>query len=70
MKLVNLMNYRSKLGINQTEMAKKLGMPASTYSCIENGFRGLSYEMAVKIANQLNTTPDELFLKNFKEKVK
>jgi len=43
-------------------MASKLDVSFQYYWMIENGKRGLSYEMAVKIAEILDTTPDYIFL--------
>ena len=42
-------------------MAKELNITPSFYSQIENKRRRLFYDMAVKIADIFNTTPDELF---------
>lgn len=64
MNLVNLKVQREKKHISYQTMADKLGVTFQYYWMIENGKRGLSYEMAVKIANVLGTTPDNIFLSN------
>ncbi|MGE7546069.1 helix-turn-helix transcriptional regulator [Sporosarcina newyorkensis] len=62
MNLQNLQSVRNKLGFSYQDMATKLGISFQAYWMIENGKRGLSYEMAVKIAKILDKTPDEIFL--------
>lgn len=64
MNLVNLKVQREKNNISYQIMAEKLGVSFQYYWMIENGKRGLSYEMAVKIAKVLGTTPDKIFLSN------
>lgn len=46
-------------------MAEKLGVSKPFYWQIENQQRRLSYAMAVKIANILDTKPDDLFYDEF-----
>lgn len=62
MNLVNLKVQREKKHISYQNMADQLGVSFQYYWMIENGKRGLSYEMAVKIASILGTTPDNIFL--------
>lgn len=62
MNLDNLKVLREKKHISYQSMAEKLGVSFQYYWMIENGKRGLSYEMAVKIAKILDTTPDNIFL--------
>ncbi|MDF9866836.1 putative transcriptional regulator [Bacilli bacterium PM5-3] len=58
-----LLHYtRKNKKISLDELAKKLGISKSYLSLIEKGSRKLSYDLAVKIAEYLETTPDELFL--------
>lgn len=64
MNLINLKVLREKKHISYQTMADQLGVSFQYYWMIENGKRGLSYEMAVKIANVLSTTPDNIFLSN------
>lgn len=62
MNLENLKKIREKNDISYQLMAKKLNVSLQYYWMIENGKRGLSYEMALKIAQVLGTTPDKIFL--------
>lgn len=62
MNLDNLKVIRQKQGISCQHMALKLDVSVQYYWMIENGKRGLSYEMAIKIAKVLGTTPDKIFL--------
>ena len=48
-------------------MANHLNISKSFYWQLENGKRRLSYNMAVKIADILKTTPDNIFYQEFKE---
>lgn len=62
MDLENLRIVRNEKGLSYQDMASKLGVSFQSYWMIENGKRGLSYETAIKIAEALGTTPDEIFL--------
>lgn len=64
MNLKNLQNLRIEKKISYQEMSEKLDVSFQYYWMIENGKRGLSYEMAIKIASILGTTPDNIFLSN------
>lgn len=57
-----LKERRELAGFKQLEMANEVGISKSYYSLIENGSRRVSYELAYKIAEVLNTTPDSIFL--------
>ena len=57
---------RKKSNWSTTEMAKKLGMSQSMYSYIEIGSKRLSYDVAVRIADIFETTPDDIFYEDFK----
>jgi len=46
------------------EVADELGISKEHYWFIENGKRGLSYEMAVRIAKVFNKNPDDIFLES------
>ncbi len=63
MNLENLQKVRLEKKVSYQEMAHKLGITFQSYWMIENGKRGMSYEMAIKIAGALETTPDKIFLK-------
>ncbi|MBB4823730.1 putative transcriptional regulator [Sporosarcina luteola] len=62
MNLQNLQRVRINRGLSYQDMASKLGITLQAYWMIENGKRGLSYAMAVKIAKILEMTPDDIFL--------
>lgn len=62
MNLDNLKLLREKKNISYQSMADQLNCSFQYYWMIENGKRGLSYEMAIKIAKVLGTTPDKIFL--------
>lgn len=62
MNLTKLKVLRENKNISYRSMANKLDVSFQYYWMIENGKRGLSYEMAVKIAEILDTTPDYIFL--------
>lgn len=62
MNLENLKVLREKKNFSCKYMANRLEVTVPYYWMIENGKRGLSYEMAVKIARILDTTPDNIFL--------
>lgn len=51
-------------------MADYLNISKPFYWQLENGKRRLSYEMAVKISNILESKPDDIFYQEFKEKNK
>lgn len=64
MNMDNLKILRERKHISYQSMANMLDVSLQYYWMIENGKRGLSYEMAVKIAKVLDTTPDYIFLDN------
>ncbi len=55
-----LKELRIDKDIKQYQIAEVLGISQNTYSQIENGIRGLSFEMAIKIANFYNVPIDYL----------
>ncbi|MED0662229.1 XRE family transcriptional regulator [Geobacillus thermodenitrificans] len=57
-----LINIRKREGMTLQDMADKVGISKPYYWQIEQGKRGLSYEMAVKIARVFNKKPDDIFL--------
>lgn len=63
-----LKKYRLSRGYSHQRMAIKLKISKSYYWQLENNLRRLSYEMAVKIADVFDTTPDELFYEQYKIK--
>lgn len=56
-----LKQVREDNNLTTSEVAKKIGISKGYYSMIENGKRGLSYPIAVKIANVFGKKPDEIF---------
>lgn len=56
-----LKKMRKQSGLTIYNMADKLGITASFYSQIENKKRRLFYDMAIKIADIFEVTPDEIF---------
>ena len=65
MNLNNLKVLRESKDISYQTMAEQLDVSLQYYWMIENGKRGLSYEMAIKIASVLGTTPDKIFLTKY-----
>ena len=63
--LKKLRECRQKKNLTIKDMAKILGISSSMYGYIENGDKRLSYEMAVKIADFFEVTPDEMFIKDY-----
>ena len=60
--LNNLKEYRSKLGINQTEMGKLAGVSRQTISLIERGDYSPSVSLALKLAKICQATVGDLFV--------
>lgn len=62
MPLLNrLKEYRSKLGINQTELGKRAGVSRQTISLIERGDYSPSVTLALKIAKIGQVTVEDIF---------
>ena len=59
---VKLKTARTSRGITMVQLGDKIGCSKQYIYALEKGNIKLSYEMAVKIATALETTPDELFL--------
>lgn len=57
----NLKRLREAKGIQQQEMAKMLGYTVISYNRVENGKRSLPIAKAVKAAEILGCTLDEIF---------
>ncbi|WLR54317.1 helix-turn-helix transcriptional regulator [Mesobacillus subterraneus] len=62
MQLNKLKEIREKENLTYQQVAELIGVTKPYYWQIENGKRGLSYELAIKIAAVYNTTPDKIFL--------
>lgn len=55
-----LKQHRLNKGYSCEMMARKLGISKTYYWQIEQGKRRITYELAVKMAEVFNTTPDTL----------
>lgn len=63
MPLLNrLKEYRSRLGVNQTEMGKLAGVSRQTISQIERGDYSLSVTLALKIAKICEVRVEDIFI--------
>lgn len=56
-----LKEYRSKLGLNQTELGRMAGVSRQTISLIERGDYSPSVTLALKIAKICQVTVEEIF---------
>ena len=56
----NLKQYRLKLGLNQEELAKKVGIVRTTINKYETGFMPMSLKTAEKLSKFFGCTADEL----------
>ena len=57
-----LISERTKAGISQVEMAKRLGLKTNTYNQYEHGIRSVPLEVAEKISKELGVAIDQIFL--------
>ena len=60
--LNRLKEYRSKLGINQTELGKLAGVSRQTISLIERGDYSPSVALALKLAKICNVKVEDIFI--------
>lgn len=51
---------RIERGVSQVELAKLLGTFQTTISAIERGTRGLTLQQAIRIADALGASPDDI----------
>lgn len=56
-----LKEYRARLGVNQQEMGKLVGVSRQTISLIERGDYSPSITLALKIAKICQTNVEEIF---------
>lgn len=62
MPLLNqLKEYRSRLGINQTELGKRAGVSRQTISLIERGDYSPSVTLALKLARICGVQVEDIF---------
>ena len=59
--LNRLKDYRSRVGINQTELGKRAGVSRQTISLIERGDYSPSVTLALKLAKICNAAVEDLF---------
>lgn len=59
-----LKRIREENQLTAQEVADKIGITKGYYSMIENGKRGLSYPIAVRIADVFGMKPDEIFFEH------
>jgi len=62
--LSKLKNFRLSRNLTLEQLGAMVGCSKQYMCALEKGNIRLSYEMAVKIAEAMGTTPDEIFLKN------
>lgn len=62
MTLEKLKELRVQNDLTYQQVADEAGISKEHYWFIENGKRGLTYEMAVRIAKVFKKSPDEIFL--------
>ena len=56
-----LKEYRARIGVNQSEMGKLVGVSRQTISQIERGDYSPSVTLALKIAKVFGVTVEEVF---------
>lgn len=66
--LEKLRKARLGAGLTQSQMAEKLGLKTAGYRQKEVGDRKISIKEAVKIAEVLNMSLDDIFLNDFQSK--
>ncbi len=64
MSLDKLAAIRKQKGLSFKEVGESAGITKQYYWMIENGQRGLSYPLAVKIAAVFEMKPDDIFLES------
>lgn len=58
----NIRELRKKLGMRQEDIATTLGVTRQTINAIENEKYNPTLELAMKLAELLNTSVEELFI--------
>jgi len=53
--------YRAKLGLNQAEMGKRVGVSRQTISLIERGDYSPSVTLALKLAKECGVSVEDIF---------
>lgn len=62
----NIRKFRKAKHLRQEDLAKLLGVTRQTIIAIENDHYNPSLELAMKLAHQLQTTVEELFIMDYK----
>lgn len=62
--LEKLKKTREEAKLTYQQVADEIGISKEYYWMIENGKRGLTYPLAVKIASVFKSSPDYIFLDN------
>lgn len=62
--MLNTKKYRKQLGLSQAEIARRLGISRQTFNNYELGKREADYEMLLKIAEELQTSVQDLLRDN------
>lgn len=57
-----LIEWRKEKKMTLQQVANLIGVSKPYYWQIENGERGLSYDMAIKISSVFSSKPDDIFL--------
>lgn len=61
MKQYKLIELRSKLGLTQSEIAKRIGVSRSFYTQIEQGTRAPSTQVLFRLAQEINEPVETFF---------
>ena len=64
-----LKEFRLNFGYSRNELAEKLGITAAHIRSIETHRRSPGFRLSMKIAELFDTTIEDLFYKNCKEKM-
>jgi transcriptional regulator with XRE-family HTH domain len=59
---IRLLEVRTELGLTQKDMAEKLQISAPTLNMMEKGRQGVSPEVLITLARQLDVRPDFMLL--------
>ena len=59
--VVNLKQIRTDRGLTQAELAAQVGVSRKTVNTVENGVFGPSTDLALRLAQVLHVTVEELF---------
>jgi putative transcriptional regulator len=64
----SIRELRKQLGFRQEDIATALGVTRQTINAVENEKYSPTLELAMKLAKLLNTTVDELFILEVKQR--